>query len=55
MDINKTVVQVVILSAVGIDFWLEIHGEAVPVTIGIIVGYFLQHAFGTTNKTEVKA
>ena len=46
MEINKTIVQLIILVAVGIDFWLEIHAKAVPVTIGIIVGYFLQHAFG---------
>lgn len=53
MDINKVAVQLVVLAAVGLDFYLEIHGKPVPVTIGIVVGYFLQHSLGV-SKTDDK-
>lgn len=46
MDVNKVAVQLIVLAAVCIDFYLEVHHQPVPVTIGIVVGYFLQHSLG---------
>lgn len=43
MTISKGVGQLIVILAVAIDFYLEIHGKPVPVTIGILVGATLRH------------
>ena len=43
MKIDRIVGQVIIVAAVGLDFYLELHGKAVPVSIGLLAGVCLRH------------
>lgn len=38
--------QIIVASAIGVDFWLETHGKPVPATITLIAGFYLRHLIG---------